>query len=205
MGDDVMPAQQNPVTWVTCNFLSFCEKVRLSDISQQPKVVQRSFVANCHDSVLFLALGLDYWFNPADQKAIGLHQCFINPPQGGSPLDLNLGQATQKNTQNVWLDSGSAMPANVRSGYATKPLIRGGGFSVDGAANYNLVTKTLEYVVSQEITTPMGMGADIEKALKQAENKSATGEHRDSMVACYKYLRSWWEDALLTKIGLCRR
>jgi hypothetical protein len=67
------------------------------------------------------------------------------------------------------------------------------------------VTKTLEYVVSQEITNPTGMGADIEEALMQTENKSATGEHRASMVACYRYLRTWWEDALLTKIGLCRR
>jgi hypothetical protein len=202
MGDDVMPAQQN---LVACNFLSFCEKVKLSDISQQPKVVQRSFVANCQDSIVFLALGLDYWFNPTDQKALGLHQGFINPPQGVSPLDMNLGQATQKNTQNVWLNSGTAMPADVRSGYAAKQWLRGGGFSVDGAANYNLVTKTLEHVVSQEITNPTGMGADIEKALKQAENKSSTGEHRASMVACYRYLRTWWEDALLTKIGLCRR
>jgi hypothetical protein len=36
-------------------------EVKLSDISRQPKVVQRFFVANCQDSIVFLALGLDYW------------------------------------------------------------------------------------------------------------------------------------------------
>jgi hypothetical protein len=59
------------------SFLTFCDELKISTPALVPDLVRRSFGSLVHESILFMALGHDYWCNPADEKAQGLYQAFL--------------------------------------------------------------------------------------------------------------------------------
>jgi hypothetical protein len=50
-------------------FLDLCKDLQISSPQIVVDIVRRSFGSLVHESVLFLALGYDYWFNPEIVRA----------------------------------------------------------------------------------------------------------------------------------------
>jgi hypothetical protein len=207
-------------------FLDLCAKFTISESGNVPDLVRKSFNALVHESILFLVLGYDYWFNPADQKAIGLSQAFladaIVPSSGGSaqvgmhsvPLtkvksdqsddlpQLNLSSSVQSQIRSLWIKPDLALKKEVTGEAVDPQRISRGGFVTGGVANYNLCTRVLDLVADD--FTGSGMATELQRNLSRS-SADLGGAKRQTMVNCYRYLRSWWGDSDLTKIGLTPR
>jgi hypothetical protein len=173
-------------------FIKYCNETGVSRDKDRPNAIRRSFSGSVHETILFLALGHDYWYKPKDLKALGLHQAFISGPASW-PLTLNISTAVRVEARKLWGDPRAHL--HFEDDEKLKKL---GGFTLGGAGNYNLVTKTLD-VVMQDLA-----GTNL-VAQVQAGSTEVTTRTHNQMVDCYKYLRTWWDHAFLLKIGLLSR
>jgi hypothetical protein len=173
-------------------FIKYCNETGVSRDKDRPKAIRRSFSALVHETILFLALGHDYWYKPKDLKALGLHQAFISGPDSW-PLTLNISKSVRVDARNLWGDP----RANLHFSEYNK-FKNPGGFTPGGAGNYNLMTKTLDLVMTDLAGTNL-------VAQVQAGSTEVTHETHRQIVDCYKYLRTWWDHSLLLKIGLLSR
>jgi len=200
-------------------FLDLCAKLQISVPGCVPDLVRGSFKLLQQENVIFLALGYDYWFNPADLKADGLYEAFLmDQPASVSAEDLpqlNCSAQAKKQISSLWfapavsakreLLGGAVMetPQTQGLGDAIDLKVRRSGGVMNGAAgNYNLVTKVLDVVVDDFNSS--GLAADLQKKLPTATGPMDASK-RGLMVGAYKELRNWWGNSDLTKIGLTPR
>ncbi|HUB16195.1 MAG TPA: hypothetical protein VMB34_29895 [Acetobacteraceae bacterium] len=179
-------------------FLKFCDELRISTPAAVPDVVRRSFGSLVHESVLFLALGYDYWYNPADDKAQGLYQAFL---MKGAPLELNLPATTNDNISALYFDPKLSVRKEATNQPVDLKMRAYGGICDGGVANYNLCTKALDAAADGfDPPTKAGIATGVKTG-----TAGTSGGTRATMVQCYADLRHWWSDADLTRIGLISR
>ncbi|MDB5408434.1 MAG: hypothetical protein JWL84_3346 [Rhodospirillales bacterium] len=183
-------------------FLNLCAKLGIDRPGRVPQIVKRSFSGLCWESILFLVLGYDYWFNPTDKKAEGLLQAFLMATPGSTLPQLNVSGSTSKEANSYFFNPNVSVRKEATHESVDLGFRAYGGFVEGGAANYNLCTKMLDAVANEWLES--NMLQDIEKQLNNA-SATLTGELRSEMASCYKELRNWWGDGELTKIGLSYR
>jgi hypothetical protein len=223
-----MAGERRPIVGA---FLNLCTDLGVAASGRIPDLVRRSFNMLQHENVLFLALGHDYWFNPADQKAMGLYQAFLSDdpapvksrvaeiglytvplanvqqstpaePGGADLPPLNLSAPIQRQIRSLWNLPELSLKKEVTGQPVDPQRIVRGGFLEGGAANYNLCAKALDLVADDFRVS--GLAADLQMKLPKA-SATLDGLKRQMMVGCYQYLRRWWGDSDLTKIGLTPR
>ena len=182
-----MPQATEPGLFIRC-----CNETGVSRDKDRPNAIRRSFSGSVHETVLFLALGHDYWYKPKDLKALGLHQAFISGPDSW-PLTLNVSTAVKVEARNLWGDPRANLHLSEYNKFKNR-----GGFTLGGAGNYNLMTKTLDLVTNDLA------GSNVVAQVRAGRIEMTTQMH-GQMVDCYKYLRTWWDHSLLIKIGLLSR
>jgi hypothetical protein len=179
-------------------FLDLCNDMQISSPKNVADIVRRSFGSLVHESVLFLALGYDYWFNPADVKASGLWEAFMLK---GSSLELNIPSKPSAEIRALLSDPKVSVRKEVTGETVNLKMRAFGGFVEGGAANYNLCTKALDVAAD-------GIDPATKRGIKQGVQQNLAGSNappRDLMVTCYKELRNWWSDSDLARIGLIAR
>lgn len=187
-------------------FLGACKKLGFDQPTRVADLVLKSFSLIAQENGLLLALGYDYWFNPADPKAIGLFTIML-PDETRESFLPSLNIQPRETTEIRKLLYLPDLP--IKQEVTEKSINPGidkrttrGGVLMGGAGNFNLCTQSLDIVARSLEGT--GVVNDLVQKLASA-SATLSGQKRTMMVECYKYLRSWWGDGDLTKIGLTDR
>lgn len=137
-------------------FLGICEDLRLGQTSLNRQRLLASLPALLGDTVFFLICGYDFVYHPNDRKFEGIGELFVRPY---GPHNINLGKKCVDRFFDM--QSSPSFSASVEgTAWLGKPGMRvnfnpaqmrqAGGVRVGGAGNYNLQTKALDMLLTDD-------------------------------------------------------
>jgi hypothetical protein len=130
-------------------FLQRCSQFGVQSLANRNAVIKRSIAGNYDDTVVFLACGYDFIFEPSDRKFERIIELFVQSkashPLNIGPQCISIVQAMMQTPQVAVSYEGSGVAVGLsRSGQGR------GGLKERGVGNYNLQTKALEFIVTSK-------------------------------------------------------
>lgn len=146
----------------------------------------------------FLLCAWDYIFNPDDTKAAAFPKVFL---RSGSPLEINLGHK-HRGTAVSMLGAHDITLKSFGSDNLTHKVTkfkRQTGMRTGGAANYNIITKFIEYIEAHRYREKTAMAVQTVASKGALPTEKASGYAVDEAV--YE-LKQYWGDDGLKALGI---